>query len=97
MMILPTPTDNNITTNNMDNDEVDGSSLSVEVAPGISEPFRGARETTIAIENGNITTTECVCCFHSVQCIADAAYVICPICKVVNLVAGGEWGVGLGF
>ena len=72
-------------------------SVTVEIAPGISSPLRGAAESMMAIKNGNTTEVECLCCCRKLHCIADAAYVICPDCRVVNQVPFGDWGVGLGF
>ena len=69
----------------------------IEIAPGLSSPLRGSGETLLAIKNGNTTETTCLCCSRNLRCIADAAYVICPDCRVVNQVPFGDWGVGLGF
>jgi hypothetical protein len=70
----------------------------VEIAPGLSVPLRGAHETMRAMQTENgITETTCVCCTARVRCIANAMYVICPTCRVVNQVPFGKWGVGLGF
>jgi hypothetical protein len=69
----------------------------VEIAPGVYEILRGSVETTQAMQCGAITQVRCCCCTQTVQCIEDAAFFICPICRVISQVPHGSWGVGLGF
>ena len=86
----------------------DENSLTIEIAPGVTECLRGSLETTEAFQLGNVVEVRCFCCDQDVTCVADAAYFLCPNCKVVSPVPGentadfgkprrGSWGVGLGF
>lgn len=56
----------------------------LEIAPGVFALLRGAEETWNAVENGNIVHCECICCTMQLVCIADAEFVLCPECRVVN-------------
>jgi len=58
--------------------------VSVEIYPGIWEQVRGAKETTQAQRNNYLVACTCVVCTIDYSCINDAAYVICPLCRVVN-------------
>jgi hypothetical protein len=71
----------------------------IEVAPGEWLPLRGAVETWSAVQNDFYMPTECVCCRNTIFCIQDAAYVLCPKCKVVSpgFSEDSKGGVGLGF
>jgi hypothetical protein len=69
----------------------------VEIAPGVCEILRGSVETGQAIQSGAITQVRCCCCTETVNCIEDAAFFICPVCRVISQVPHGSWGVGLGF
>ena len=70
--------------------------IMIDIAPGVSEPLRGSAETMQAMEDDAITQVHCLTCSESYLCIQDAAYFICPVCRVVNPVPHGSWGVGLG-
>lgn len=72
--------------------------ITVEIGPGVHETLRGSVETTCALQRGDITRVRCCCCTQDVSCIADAAFFICPTCRVISNVPGTNgWGVGLGF
>ena len=58
--------------------------VKVEIYPGIWKQIRGAKETTQAQRNNRIVACTCVVCTIDYSCINDAAYVICPLCRVVN-------------
>jgi hypothetical protein len=73
------------------------SDVTVEIFPGVFETLRGSAETKLALQRGTITQVQCCCCAQDMQCIEDAAYFICPNCRVVGSVPRGIWGVGLGF
>jgi hypothetical protein len=75
----------------------DRKAATVEIFPGVHEILRGSAETTLALQRGTITQVQCMCCTQEMQCIEDAAYFICPTCRVVGKVPRGIWGVGLGF
>jgi hypothetical protein len=74
--------------------------LEVEIAPGVMARLRGADETTLALEQGRVVGSDCLCCGARSLCIDDACYLLCPICKVVNplhnTTADQSGGVGLG-
>ena len=85
--------------------------VEVEIYPGVSHVLRGARETARAAKRNFIVSCVCVVCTVEFSSIADAAFVICPTCVVVNALGvvvttddarrtmpkTGRWGVGLGF
>jgi hypothetical protein len=72
--------------------------ITVEIGPGVHETLRGSVETTCALQRGDITRVRCCCCAQDVSCISDAAFFICPTCRVISNVPGTSgWGVGLGF
>jgi hypothetical protein len=74
---------------------------------GQSVRLRGSRETWTAIQNDFTLPCSCVCCETLIFCIADAKFIICPICRVISCVQPEEDeleakknhhdGVGLGF
>lgn len=74
----------------------------VEISPGFYLPLRGSRETLWAIQHGQIATTTCVCGLL-LHCVQDAAFVLCPDCRVIGpMEYHGDSsltpeGVGLGF
>jgi hypothetical protein len=74
--------------------------LEVEIAPGVMARLRGADETTLALEQGRVVGSDCLCCGARSLCIDDASYLLCPICKVVNPLRNTgdnkSGGVGLG-
>lgn len=73
----------------------------VEIYPGVTQLLRGADETSRAADVNFVTPVRCASCTVDMLCIADAAYAICPLCRVVSPTAGqalnDQWGVGLGF
>jgi hypothetical protein len=78
----------------------------IEVSPGEYLRLRGAEETWRAIRVDFCMPSECICCTLTLFCIQDAAFVLCPACRVISpmtLTAGGAFqsssngGVGLGF
>lgn len=75
--------------------------LTVEIAPGVMEVLRGSQETSEAMSIGNIAESTCFCCTLNVSHIADAAFFLCPACRVICPTSsnnnGKGWGVGLGF
>lgn len=76
--------------------------LEIEIEPGVFARLRGAEETWVAVEDGQVAYTDCMCCGANLMCIDDALYVLCPECKVVSpLFSDGgrgnpHGGVGLG-
>lgn len=74
----------------------------IEVSPGEHLRLRGADETWRAVQLDYYSPYECMCCSLTVFCILDAAFVLCPACRVVSptvgsLAHGSDGGVGLGF
>jgi hypothetical protein len=73
----------------------------IEVAPGKLMQLRGADETWHAIHNDFYSPCMCVCCEQTLFCIKNAAYVLCPACRVISPMehrpGESEGGVGLGF
>jgi hypothetical protein len=75
--------------------------LEVEIAPGVMARLRGADETTVALQQGRVVASDCLCCGSRSLCIDDASYLLCPVCKVVNPLCNNargdtSGGVGLG-
>jgi hypothetical protein len=62
--------------------------VKVEIYPGVSQIFRGAEETAKAAKRNFVEGCTCLACTAEYSCIADAAFVICPACFVVNPVEG---------
>lgn len=71
----------------------------IEIAPGVQARLRGAKETLDCIERDFYAACPCFGCDAQMFGIADAEYIICPMCRVVsplgvNANKGG--GVALG-
>jgi hypothetical protein len=75
--------------------------LKLEISPGVFATVRGADETERAVASNHLIHLQCMACTVNISCIADAQYVLCPVCKVVGLtnttIRNGIGGVGLGF
>mmetsp|Transcript_30550 Transcript_30550/g.63791 ORF Transcript_30550/g.63791 Transcript_30550/m.63791 type:complete len:439 (-) Transcript_30550:400-1716(-) len=76
----------------------------VEISPGVQVKLRGAAETKECVRRDFFLPTKCFSCDLEMFCIQDAAYVLCPQCRVVNPLTevdegqeGCEGGLGLGF
>lgn len=77
----------------------------IEILPGVEVPLRGSIETQEAIEAGFLAgTIICSECTLQIDCIRDAAYVLCPLCHALTPVDSpaskltkSQYGVGLGF
>jgi hypothetical protein len=78
------------------------SRLEVEVAPGVFLPLHGSQETLAALREGQLVSCTCFVCTHTVMCVPQASYVLCPDCRVVSPVeciasrTRQTGGVGLG-
>lgn len=71
----------------------------IEVQPGVNLPLRGKDETLQAIACNFSLQTICMVCSLELACIADAEYVLCPVCKSISPIdsnTGNGGGVGLG-
>lgn len=79
------------------------SSKEIEVAPGEFMRLRGAAETMDAIERDFFVPSDCVICQQTILCIADADFLLCPLCKTVSPLDATrnpsrfDCSVGLGF
>jgi hypothetical protein len=79
--------------------------MTIEVAPGLSVRLRGADETWRAIQADQYQPCTCLECNATMFCIQDAWLVLCPTCRVASPVhiasaattANRDGGVGLGF
>ena len=75
--------------------------LKLEISPGVFATVRGANETEHAVSANHLIHLPCMACTMNISCIADAQYVLCPICKVIGptntTIRNGVGGVGLGF
>jgi len=74
----------------------------IQVAPDVIVPLRGSEETWEAIKDDFYLPALCLGCENTVFVIQDAAYVLCPECRVVSAMEGDfmdrtSAGVGLGF
>ncbi|CAB9519676.1 Receptor-type guanylate cyclase gcy [Seminavis robusta] len=73
--------------------------LKVEIEPGVFRTLRGKDETLYAMECRFMIDLSCMVCTINVSCIADAEFVLCPVCKSVSPIVkntGNGGGVGLG-
>lgn len=73
--------------------------MMIEIQPGFSLPLRGADETTRALAVNFIVKLNCMVCTLEIQCIGDAEYILCPVCRSVSPIegnSGNNGGVGLG-
>lgn len=70
----------------------------LEVAPGFFLPVFGSQETMCAMEGNFMKSGDCFCCSHKVYCVQYASHLLCPACRVVSPIEGGDGppGVGLG-
>jgi hypothetical protein len=57
------------------------SRIEIEVTPGVFLPMIGAAETELALQQGRVRPTVCICCQSQLYCIMIAEYVICPHCE----------------
>ncbi len=75
--------------------------LTLEISPGVFATVRGANETEHAVATNRLIHVQCMACTLHISCIADAQYVLCPICKSIGptqtTITNGAGGVGLGF
>jgi len=62
--------------------------VKVEIYPGVSKILRGAHATAKAAKRNFVVGCTCLVCTAEYSCIADAAFVICPACYVVNPLEG---------
>jgi hypothetical protein len=76
--------------------------MTIEVAPGLSVRLRGADETWRAIQTDQYQPCTCLECNANMFCIQDAWLVLCPTCRVaspvnVSVNTNRDGGVALGF
>ena len=70
----------------------------IMVAPGEHAELRGANETWAAIQADFYQPASCVSCdIETLFCIEDAAYILCPRCKVISPNSDHGHGIGMGF
>lgn len=70
----------------------------VEISPGVRVPLRGAMETKECVQRDFFGQTLCYACnLKPLFCIQDAAYVLCPSCRVISPFEDNGIGLGLGF
>lgn len=74
----------------------------VEISPGVHLPLRGAKETWEAVMSDFFVPCACIACSSTIFSIADAEYVLCPLCTVVSKIDESHYdghggSVGLGF
>jgi hypothetical protein len=84
-------------------DDENEEELNLEVERGVNVKVRGSAETRRAVLNWNIIRVQCCECSVYIHCIADAEYILCPLCRCIsplwllNPTCGHKHGVGLGF
>lgn len=64
--------------------------LELEVGPGSYLPLHGSDETYFALRCGRLQSASCAVCETSLKCVSHAAHVLCPVCRVVSPVEGGN-------
>jgi len=77
----------------------------IEILPGMEVHLRGSAETQEAILSGFLAgPVTCSECTLRIDCIRDAAYILCPLCHAITPLGEpeikslrGPFGVGLGF
>ena len=75
----------------------------VEVSPGVEMCLRGSSETQQAMSRNYVLGVNCLGCTLRLKCIANAEYILCPLCHCVSPLElsfpteAGAFGVGLGF
>mmetsp|Transcript_17209 Transcript_17209/g.37549 ORF Transcript_17209/g.37549 Transcript_17209/m.37549 type:complete len:159 (+) Transcript_17209:483-959(+) len=74
----------------------------IEASPGFWLRLRGSAETKECIRNDFFLPTLCSGCREEIFGIQDAAYLLCPHCRIIGPLWGSnateeEGGVGLGF
>lgn len=90
------------------NDTIHATVPMMEISPGVTARLRGVTEIRDYVRRDEIVPVLCFACELAMFTIADASYVLCPSCRVVNPnqeveenefrgVASDEGGVGLGF
>jgi hypothetical protein len=68
----------------------------IEVMPGIFCALRGSEETWQALLDGSTQHTKCASCSLSLECINAVSMVLCPTCRMITPLEGGDGGLGLG-
>ena len=58
--------------------------INVEISPNFYQPLRGAKETMDAIEDHFVCDCSCIICTIDFFCIRNAAWTICPLCRVLS-------------
>jgi hypothetical protein len=107
------PIDRCATTSNLHGSNIRGHSNSnsndhqkspdlVQIYPDMYVPLRSAEETEAAIVQDNYVTVRCWGCERGMFCIVDAAYVLCPFCKIIGPLDDENdkrrrHGLGMGF
>jgi len=77
--------------------------MELEVSPGVFLPFRGAKETRVALANNLALESKCLDCAIKLISVSDCEYVVCPDCNMVNPIFDRPasitniLGVGMGF
>jgi hypothetical protein len=56
----------------------------IEIYPGFEQPLRLSVETEAAIRIGFIRSSECCVCTMEINCIQDARFVLCPVCRTIT-------------
>jgi len=56
----------------------------MEIAPNVRVPVRSSRETYEAVHQGQFTVVTCFVCAETLVCTNQAAFVLCPDCRVVS-------------
>jgi len=56
----------------------------LEVTPGVYLPLYGSAETIAAMELDRLALCSCFACNETLYCVDSAAYVLCPLCRVVS-------------
>ncbi|CAB9526331.1 expressed unknown protein [Seminavis robusta] len=88
--------DNSFTKNNRNT-----TTTFIEIEPGVQAELRKTEETLQAVSNNQFLAASCLSCHLDLYCMADAKYMICPVCRVMSPVlsnnSGSGHGVALGF
>ena len=83
------------------NQDTEVNPLLIEISPGVAARVCGAKETYQAVENDFYRPATCQICQSDVCCILDASYLLCPKCRSVSPLEGGntdgDLTIGMGF
>lgn len=68
----------------------------IEIMPGIYCAMRGSEETWQAVLDKSTQRTHCRSCSLALECMNTVSMVLCPSCRMITQLEGGDGGIGMG-